>query len=62
LKRKNKYDLIRKFNQTLNEKKIIITQLLYDIKKSHQFIFSLQYEKKFNKRKEKKIKFKKKKK
>jgi hypothetical protein len=33
---------------------------LYNIKKSHQFIFSLQYEKKnLNKRKEKKIKEKK---
>jgi hypothetical protein len=27
------------------KKKIIITQLLYNIKKSHQFISSLQYEK-----------------
>jgi hypothetical protein len=36
------------------KKKIIITKLLYNIKKSHQFIFSLPYEK--NKRKEKKYK------
>jgi hypothetical protein len=35
--------------------KIIITQLLYDIKKkSHQFIFSLQYEKKIQQEKRKK--------
>jgi len=27
------------------KKKIIITQLLYNIKKFHQFIFSLPYEK-----------------
>jgi len=40
LKRKNKHALIRKFNSTSNEKNIII-QLLYNIKKLHQFIFSL---------------------
>jgi len=35
------------------KRKIIITQLLYNIKKSHQFIYSLQHGKKLNKRKEK---------
>jgi hypothetical protein len=39
----------------LKWKKIIITQLLYNIKKLHQFIFSLQYEKQLNKREGKKI-------
>jgi len=38
------------------KKKIIITQRFYNIKRLHQFIFSLQYEKKINKRKEKKFK------
>jgi hypothetical protein len=38
--------------------KKIITQLLYNVKKSHQFIFFLQI-KKINKRKEKKLKRKK---
>ena len=33
------------------KKKIIITQILYNIKKSHQFISSLLFEKKLNKRK-----------
>jgi hypothetical protein len=40
----------------LKWKNIFITQLLYNIKKLHQFIFSLQYEKKLNKRKGKKFK------
>jgi hypothetical protein len=35
LKCKNKNASIKKFNPTWNEKKIIITQLLYNIKKSH---------------------------
>ena len=38
----------------LKWKKIIIIQFLYNIKKLHQFIFSLQYEKQLNKRKGKK--------
>jgi hypothetical protein len=38
----------------LKWKNIFITQLLYNIKKLHQFIFSLQYEKQLNKRKGKK--------
>jgi hypothetical protein len=33
-------------NPTSNEKQFIITKLLYYIKKSHQFIFFLLYEKK----------------
>jgi len=51
LKHKNKYALIRKFNP-ISKEKIIITQLLYNIKKIRQFIFSLVYKKKLNKRKE----------
>jgi hypothetical protein len=39
----------------LKWKNISITQLLYNIKKLHQFIFSLQYKKQLNKRKGKKI-------
>ena len=34
-------------------KKIIITQLLYNIKKSHQFIFSLLYKKNYIRENEK---------
>jgi hypothetical protein len=37
-------------------KTIIITQILYNIKKVTLIVSSLQYEKKINKRKEKKIK------
>jgi len=58
-KHKNKHILIRKFNATSDEKKNIITQLLYNIKKSHQFIFSLPYEKNYIRKKEKKLKRKK---
>jgi hypothetical protein len=61
LKLKNKHALIRKFNLTWNKKKIIITQLLYNIKKvtSIYFLFTA-WKKKFNKRNEKKSKEKKK--
>jgi hypothetical protein len=45
-KRKNKHALIRKFNPISNEKKNIITQLLYNIKKSPINLFSLYHMKK----------------
>jgi hypothetical protein len=51
LNRKTKHTLIRKFNPTQNEKEIIITQLLYNIKKNHINLFSLYSMKKINKRK-----------
>jgi hypothetical protein len=43
LKGNNKHALIRKFNTTWNEKKIIITQFLYNIKKvtSIYFLFAV---------------------
>jgi len=43
LERKNKYVLIRKFNTTLNEKKIMITQILNNIRKlsSIYFLFTI---------------------
>jgi hypothetical protein len=41
LKRKNKHALIRKFNKTSNEKKIMITQLLNNIKKKLSSIYFL---------------------
>jgi hypothetical protein len=43
LKRKNKYVLIRKFNTTSNEKKIMITQILNNIRKlpSIYFLFTI---------------------
>jgi hypothetical protein len=47
LKGKNKLVLKKKFKLTSNEKKIIITKLLYNIKKKvRQFISSSLYEKK----------------
>jgi DNA/RNA endonuclease YhcR with UshA esterase domain len=53
LKHKNKYVLIRKFNPTWNEKNIIITQLLYNIKKvtSIYFLFTLYKKNQLEKRK-----------
>jgi len=53
LKHKIKHALIRKFNPTSNEKNIIITQLLYNIKKNLINLFSLYHMKK-NKTKKKK--------
>jgi len=49
----------KEIQPNLKRKTIIITQLFYNIKKSHQFISSLQYEKKPNNTKEKKLKRKK---
>ena len=53
MKHKNKDVLIRKFNPTWNEKKIIITQLLYNIKKvtSIYFLFTLYKKNQLEKRK-----------
>jgi uncharacterized protein YihD (DUF1040 family) len=50
LKCKNKNALIKKFNPTWNEKKNIITQLLYNIKKVTLIYFLFTVWKKINKR------------
>jgi hypothetical protein len=50
LKRKNKHVLLRKFNPSLNEKKLSSPTFI-QYKKVYQFISSLLYRKKLNERK-----------